>query len=57
MSLDGYIAKNFNARTDLGAYLDPIADKTLLDGIYCRARPGGLAAALARACWWSAATC
>jgi len=32
--LDGYIAKNFNARTDLGAYLDPIADKTLLDGIY-----------------------
>jgi cardiolipin synthase (CMP-forming) len=33
-ALDGYIAKNFNARTDLGAYLDPIADKTLLDGIY-----------------------
>jgi cardiolipin synthase len=32
--LDGYIAKNFNARTELGAYLDPIADKTLLDGIY-----------------------
>jgi cardiolipin synthase (CMP-forming) len=33
-ALDGYIAKNFNARTDLGAYLDPLADKTLLDGIY-----------------------
>jgi len=33
-ALDGYVAKNFNARTDLGAYLDPIADKTLLDGIY-----------------------
>jgi cardiolipin synthase (CMP-forming) len=33
-ALDGYIAKNFNAKTDLGAYLDPIADKTLLDGIY-----------------------
>jgi cardiolipin synthase len=33
-ALDGYIAKNFNARTALGAYLDPIADKTLLDGIY-----------------------
>jgi cardiolipin synthase (CMP-forming) len=32
--LDGYIAKNFNAKTELGAYLDPIADKTLLDGIY-----------------------
>jgi cardiolipin synthase (CMP-forming) len=33
-ALDGYVAKNFNARTDLGAYLDPIADKTLIDGIY-----------------------
>jgi cardiolipin synthase (CMP-forming) len=33
-ALDGYVAKNFNARTDIGAYLDPIADKTLLDGIY-----------------------
>jgi cardiolipin synthase len=33
-ALDGYVAKRFNARTDLGAYLDPIADKTLLDGIY-----------------------
>jgi cardiolipin synthase len=33
-ALDGYIAKNFNARTELGAYLDPLADKTLLDGIY-----------------------
>ncbi len=33
-ALDGFIAKHFNARTDLGAYLDPIADKTLLDGIY-----------------------
>lgn len=33
-ALDGYIAKNFNARTDLGAYLDPIADKVLLNGIY-----------------------
>lgn len=32
--LDGYIAKKFNARTDLGAYLDPLADKALLDGIY-----------------------
>ena len=32
--LDGYSAKNFKARTELGGYLDPIADKTLLDGIY-----------------------
>jgi cardiolipin synthase (CMP-forming) len=33
-ALDGFVAKRFNARTELGAYLDPIADKTLLDGIY-----------------------
>lgn len=32
--VDGYIAKNFNARTELGAILDPLADKALLDGIY-----------------------
>ena len=31
---DGYLAKRFQWRTELGAYLDPIADKTLLDGIY-----------------------
>ena len=33
-ALDGFVAKRFNAHTELGAYLDPIADKTLLDGIY-----------------------
>lgn len=33
-AVDGYIAKNFNAKTDLGAYLDPLADKVLLNGIY-----------------------
>ena len=33
-ALDGYIAKRFNQRTDLGAILDPLADKALLDGIY-----------------------
>ena len=27
---DGYIAKRFNQETELGRYLDPIADKTLL---------------------------
>lgn len=33
-ALDGYIAKTFNRRTDLGAILDPLADKALLNGIY-----------------------
>ncbi|MBI3708654.1 MAG: CDP-alcohol phosphatidyltransferase family protein [Proteobacteria bacterium] len=33
-ALDGYIAKRFNSRTELGAYLDPLADKTLLVGAY-----------------------
>jgi cardiolipin synthase len=32
--VDGFIAKNFNAKTELGAVLDPLADKALLDGIY-----------------------
>jgi cardiolipin synthase len=29
-ALDGYIAKRFNAQTQLGALLDPLADKALL---------------------------
>lgn len=33
-AIDGFIAKKLNARTDLGAYLDPLADKVLLNGIY-----------------------
>ena len=32
--VDGFIAKNFNQVTELGAYLDPIADKALLMSIY-----------------------
>ena len=31
---DGYIAKRFGWRSELGAYLDPIADKALLVSIY-----------------------
>lgn len=31
---DGYIAKHYGLVTDLGAYLDPIADKALLVSIY-----------------------
>ncbi len=32
--VDGYIARKFNQRSELGAYLDPIADKALLVCIY-----------------------
>lgn len=33
-ALDGWIAKTFDLRTKLGAYLDPLADKALLVSIY-----------------------
>lgn len=33
-AVDGFIAKRFNARTTLGGYLDPIADKILLVSVY-----------------------
>ncbi len=32
--LDGLIARHFGQSTSLGAYLDPIADKFLLSGVY-----------------------
>jgi len=33
-ALDGFLAKRFGWRTELGAYLDPLADKLLLVSIY-----------------------
>jgi len=33
-ALDGYVAKRFHLSTDVGAILDPLADKALLDGVY-----------------------
>jgi cardiolipin synthase len=33
-AVDGFIARAFRARTHLGAYLDPIADKALLVSVY-----------------------
>jgi cardiolipin synthase (CMP-forming) len=32
--IDGFIAKQYNMRTELGSYLDPLADKLLLVSIY-----------------------
>lgn len=31
---DGFIAKRFNASSELGAYLDPVADKALLVSVF-----------------------
>src|SRR4029079_12163077 len=33
-AVDGYLAKSFGMRTQLGAYLDPLADKVLIVSIY-----------------------
>jgi len=33
-ALDGAIARSFSARTRLGGYLDPVADKALLVGVF-----------------------
>jgi cardiolipin synthase len=47
-AVDGFIAKRFNLRTELGAYLDPLADKALLVSIYVTlAISGVLPAAIA----------
>ena len=32
--VDGFIAKRFNMTTEIGAYLDPLADKALIMSIY-----------------------
>ena len=33
-AVDGFLAKRFEMRTELGAYLDPLADKAMLVSIY-----------------------
>ena len=32
--VDGFLAKRFGMQTELGAYLDPLADKILIESIY-----------------------
>ena len=32
--VDGFLAKRFNMQTELGAYLDPLADKVMIVSIY-----------------------
>jgi cardiolipin synthase len=39
--VDGYLARAWNQRTELGAYLDPVADKALLVSIYVTLAIGG----------------
>jgi cardiolipin synthase (CMP-forming) len=41
-AIDGFIARHFNMRTELGAYLDPLADKSLLVSIYVTLAIGGV---------------
>ena len=33
-AIDGFLAKRFGMKTELGAYLDPLADKALIVSIY-----------------------
>ncbi|WP_319843397.1 CDP-alcohol phosphatidyltransferase family protein [Terrihabitans rhizophilus] len=40
-AIDGYLARVWDQRTELGAYLDPIADKALLVSIYVTLAVGG----------------
>jgi cardiolipin synthase len=47
-AIDGFVARHFDLRTELGAYIDPLADKALLISIYVSlAIFGGLPAWLA----------
>ncbi|MGL4241624.1 MAG: CDP-alcohol phosphatidyltransferase family protein [Beijerinckiaceae bacterium] len=41
-AVDGFIARHFDMRTELGAYLDPLADKALLVSIYITLAVAGI---------------
>ncbi|KAF2989387.1 CDP-alcohol phosphatidyltransferase family protein [Methylocystis sp. MJC1] len=40
-ALDGWLAKTYHLQSDLGAVLDPLADKTLIISIYVSLAAGG----------------
>lgn len=40
-ALDGWLAKTYHLQSDLGAVLDPLADKTLIISIYLSLAAGG----------------
>jgi cardiolipin synthase len=40
-AIDGFIAKRFDMTSELGAYLDPVADKALIVSIYITLAMGG----------------
>jgi cardiolipin synthase (CMP-forming) len=41
-AVDGFVARHFDMRTELGAYLDPLADKALLVSIYITLAVAGI---------------
>ena len=47
-AVDGFLAKRFGMKTELGAYLDPLADKVLIVSIYVTLGITGVDPALAR---------
>ena len=53
-AIDGFLAKRFGMQTELGAYLDPLADKAMIVSIYVAlgiagAIPGSISGARATA--------
>jgi len=55
--VDGYIARRYNQRSELGAILDPLADKLLLvSGVVLLSLPGAIHVNIARIPLWVTAT-
>ena len=54
-AVDGFLAKRFAMTTELGAYLDPLADKALIVSIYLTLGSTGISRA-GSSSWWCRAT-